>query len=146
MTKSSRVLLLAAVLSFGGCSEDPKSSFENYMSGFKERMAAFCVAESKLGTTFGVEGFDYNVHKTNSLVSPFIGSFGYTISAENGGKTGWLSIEVSLALQDGKWVHKGLTFGEEVEGDFDLHMKCLNLVEKFIEKFIEKTLETTVEA
>jgi hypothetical protein len=84
--------------------DDPVDSFKDLVASFPKQS----VAKSSPDVTFNIEVADYDVKKTDSLVSPIIGLINFSTThphpfADFAGEVFRMDLQMVFGWQDGKW-------------------------------------------
>jgi len=109
------VLLSLVALFIFGCSSREQKALESFKP----------VVVYLSGTNFnsGYSDFSYNVQKTDSLVSPFIGIITFKEDSSFENYKAYYAFTCHFAEQDGKWVHKSIDIEHRVINDPDPDLK-----------------------
>lgn len=101
----SAISIFSLIL-FCGCS-NPE---EKAVNSFKTIVEHLQAKKNKKGTAKFAD-FSFNVKKSDSLVSPFLGVLNFKFVSGSGSYL----FECQFAMQDGKWIHKNIDVSYESE-------------------------------
>lgn len=81
--------------------KDPADSFKDLVASFPKQS----VAKSNPDVTFNIEVADYDVKKTDSLISPIIGLINFSTTEPNpfADEVVRMNLQMVFEWQDGKW-------------------------------------------
>jgi hypothetical protein len=96
------ILVTATLAQESQPKDDPVDSFKELVASFPKQSAA----KSMPDVTFNIEVADYDVKKTDSLVSPIIGLINFSTEEPNPfapDETSTMNLQMVFGWQDGKW-------------------------------------------
>lgn len=96
-------VLLFCVAGCGGAGGDPKGAFEAMTNGLDDKLKPLIASSPDVA----FNGTSYNIEKTDSLVSPYIGYIDVdsAMKAEQSSESQKFGLKFLFAFQDNRWVH-----------------------------------------
>jgi hypothetical protein len=106
------ILALIIPLFIVGCSNPEKKALNSF-----KPIIVFLSSQTNTDGSITFSDFSYNVEKSDSLVSPFIGVI--TFKADSSNHKAYYAYTCHFAEQDGKWIHKSIDIEYQVTSGLD---------------------------